>query len=120
MICNVVGVNLLCGVALLSTPYAVKEGGWLGLSIMFIFCVLCFYTGLLLRDCLDTHPRLQTYPDIGEAAFGIPGRLLVSVSLFIFIFFVEKKINPLNDYYLTLCNSFAADSFVCGVVCKYL
>ncbi|XP_052623028.1 amino acid transporter AVT1B [Lactuca sativa] len=77
------GVNLLCGVALLSTPYAVKEGGWLGLSIMFIFCVLCFYTGLLLRDCLDTHPRLQTYPDIGEAAFGIPGRLLVSIVLYV-------------------------------------
>ncbi|KAL4575224.1 hypothetical protein LXL04_022066 [Taraxacum kok-saghyz] len=77
------GVNLLCGVALLSTPYAVKEGGWIGLSIMFIFCALCFYTGLLLRDCLDTNPRLQTYPDIGEAAFGIPGRLLVSIVLYV-------------------------------------
>lgn len=77
------GVNLLCGVALLSTPYAVKQGGWLGLSIMFIFCVLCFYTGILLRNCLDTNPRLQTYPDIGEAAFGIRGRLLISIVLYV-------------------------------------
>ncbi|XP_027170413.1 amino acid transporter AVT1C-like [Coffea eugenioides] len=31
------GINVLCGVGILSTPYAVKEGGWVGLSILFIF-----------------------------------------------------------------------------------
>ncbi|WZZ81752.1 hypothetical protein YC2023_102324 [Brassica napus] len=72
------GVNVLCGVGILSTPYAVKEGGWLGLLILFAFGVLCFYTGLLLRYCLDSHPDLQTYPDIGHAAFGTTGRILVS------------------------------------------
>nr|GEU54543.1 amino acid transporter AVT1C-like [Tanacetum cinerariifolium] len=77
------GVNLLCGVALLSTPYAVKEGGWLGLSILFIFCVLSFYTGILLRSCLDSQPGLKTYPDIGEAAFGIAGRLIISIVLYV-------------------------------------
>lgn len=77
------GVNVLCGVGILSTPYAVKEGGWLGLLILFAFGVLCFYTGLLLRYCLDSHPDIQTYPDIGQAAFGTTGRILVSVILYL-------------------------------------
>ncbi|KAL1212564.1 Amino acid transporter AVT1B [Cardamine amara subsp. amara] len=77
------GVNVLCGVGILSTPYAVKEGGWLGLLILFAFGILCFYTGLLLRYCLDSHPDLQTYPDIGHAAFGSTGRILVSIILYL-------------------------------------
>ena len=76
-----VGINVLCGVGILSTPYATKEGGWLGLSILFIFAILSFYTGILLRSCLDSAPGLETYPDIGQAAFGSAGRIVVSVSL---------------------------------------
>ncbi|XP_061996263.1 amino acid transporter AVT1C-like isoform X2 [Rosa rugosa] len=72
------GINVLCGVGILSTPYALKEGGWIGLSILFIFAVLSFYTGLLLRYCLDSQPGLETYPDIGQAAFGKPGRIAIS------------------------------------------
>lgn len=74
------GINVLCGVGILSTPYAAKEGGWLGLSILFIFGILSFYTGLLLRSCLDSEPGLETYPDIGQAAFGTAGRIAISVS----------------------------------------
>nr|XP_043613524.1 amino acid transporter AVT1C-like [Erigeron canadensis] len=77
------GVNLLCGVGLLSTPYAVKQGGWVGLSILFIFCVLSLYTGILLRYCLDSRPGLKTYPDIGEVAFGKTGRLVISIVLYV-------------------------------------
>ena len=39
------------------------------------------YTGLLLRYCLDSAPGLETYPDIGQAAFGTTGRVIISVSL---------------------------------------
>ncbi|KAJ7975035.1 vacuolar amino acid transporter 1-like [Quillaja saponaria] len=77
------GINVLCGVGILSTPYAVKEGGWLGISILFIFAVLSFYTGMLLRHCLDSEPGLETYPDIGQAAFGTPGRIAISIILYV-------------------------------------
>lgn len=80
-------MNVLCGVGILSTPYAVKEGGWLGLSILLIFAVLSYYTGILLRYCLDSQPGLETYPDIGQAAFGTVGRVAISVSVAISSFF---------------------------------
>ena len=74
-----VGINVLCGVGLLSTPYAAQQGGWAGLSLLFIFGILSFYTGILLRKCLDSQPGLETYPDIGQAAFGTVGRAVISV-----------------------------------------
>ncbi|WMV53405.1 hypothetical protein MTR67_046790 [Solanum verrucosum] len=77
------GINVLCGVGILSTPYAVKEGGWAGLSLLFIFGVLSYYTGILLRYCLDSQPGLETYPDIGQAAFGTVGRIIISIILYV-------------------------------------
>lgn len=77
------GVNVLCGVGILSTPYAVKQGGWAGLSLLFIFGILSFYTGILLRKCLDSQPGLETYPDIGQAAFGTVGRIAISIILYV-------------------------------------
>ncbi|XP_072988778.1 amino acid transporter AVT1C-like [Typha latifolia] len=77
------GVNVLCGVGILSTPYAVKEGGWAGLSILFMFAVLAWYTGILLRHCLDSEEGLETYPDIGQAAFGTTGRIAISIILYV-------------------------------------
>jgi len=77
------GINVLCGVGLLSIPYAVKEGGWVGLSLLLLFGVLSFYTGILLRYCLDSQPGLETYPDIGQAAFGTTGRLIISIVLYV-------------------------------------
>ncbi|XP_059075844.1 amino acid transporter AVT1C [Cryptomeria japonica] len=76
------GMNVLCGVGILSTPYAIKEGGWLGLGILFAFALLSCYTGVLLRDCLESAPGLETYPDIGQAAFGTTGRIVVSIILY--------------------------------------
>ncbi|XP_042403377.1 amino acid transporter AVT1C-like isoform X1 [Zingiber officinale] len=77
------GINVLCGVGILSTPYAVKEGGWFGLSILLTFSVLAWYTGILLRYCLDSEEGLETYPDIGQAAFGMIGRFVISIILYL-------------------------------------
>ncbi|KAF8676734.1 hypothetical protein HU200_046849 [Digitaria exilis] len=73
------GINVLCGVGILSTPYAIKQGGWLGLVILCLFALLAWYTGVLLRRCLDSKEGLETYPDIGHAAFGTAGRIAISV-----------------------------------------
>lgn len=77
------GINVLCGVGILGTPYAVKQGGWLGLLILLLFAVFAFYTGILLRRCLDSQQGLETYPDIGQAAFGTTGRFIVSIILYL-------------------------------------
>ncbi|MCO5563132.1 hypothetical protein L7F22_016768 [Adiantum nelumboides] len=77
------GINVLCGVGVLTTPYAVKEGGWLGLVLLFVFAIVSWYTGLLLRRCLDSQIGLETYPDIGQAAFGMNGRFLISIILYV-------------------------------------
>lgn len=81
LILQFAGINALCGVGILSTPYALREGGWAALSVLLIFAVFSFYTGLLLRYCLDSEPGLETYPDIGQAAFGTTGRVIISVCL---------------------------------------
>ena len=88
------GVNVLCGIGLLTTPYAVREGGWLSLTILVIFCVLAYYTGILLMRCLESNPGLKTYPDISQATFGRTGRLAIAVSL------MFSFIALLRDFYL--------------------
>lgn len=90
-------MNVLCGVGILSTPYAVKEGGWVGLSILLIFAVLSYYTGILLRYCLDSRPELETYPDIGQAAFGTVGRIAISVSSIIPTYFLLLEILLMSE-----------------------
>jgi vesicular inhibitory amino acid transporter len=44
------------------------------------------YTGRLLAKCMNTSRAIRTYPDIGQAAFGRWGRLLVSVLLYLELF----------------------------------
>ncbi|KAL2643363.1 hypothetical protein R1flu_010950 [Riccia fluitans] len=77
------GLNVLAGVGILSTPYALKEGGFLGITLLFGLAAICCYTGILLRRCLDSEPGALSYPDIGQAAFGNTGRLIISIILYI-------------------------------------
>lgn len=88
------GINVLAGVGILTTPYALKEGGWLILLYLLIFSVICFYTGILLRRCLESESGVVTYPDIGQAAFGTTGRIIISVSLDV----ANKSLLQNNDH----------------------
>lgn len=65
---------------MMTIPYAIKEGGWLSFLLLLMFAAICCYTGILLLRCLQSHPGVNSYPDIGQAAFGIAGRLGISVS----------------------------------------
>ncbi|XP_022775898.1 amino acid transporter AVT1I-like [Durio zibethinus] len=85
------GLNALSGVGILSIPYALAQGGWLSLLLLFLVAVLCWYTGLLLRRCMDMNPLIKTYPDIGEHAFGYKGRAIVSVFMYVELFLVAVE-----------------------------
>ncbi|KAL9319096.1 hypothetical protein ACSQ67_015613 [Phaseolus vulgaris] len=89
------GINALCGIGILSTAYAVKEGGWVSLSILLLYALFSFYTGLLLRYCLDSAPGLETYPDIGQAAFGTTGRIIISACCIEYIIVESDNLSTL-------------------------
>ncbi|KAL2502837.1 Transmembrane amino acid transporter family protein [Forsythia ovata] len=76
-------INALCGIGILSTPYALKEGGWFSLTLLLVFGIITCYTGILLKQCLESSPQLQTYPDIGQAAFGLVGRICIATILYV-------------------------------------
>ncbi|KAK4419048.1 Amino acid transporter AVT1D [Sesamum alatum] len=85
-------INALCGIGILSTPYALKEGGWFSILILFILGTITCYTGILLKRCLESASHLQTYPDIGQAAFGLSGRICIASSCVEFLIMMSDNL----------------------------
>ncbi|XP_070031641.1 amino acid transporter AVT1I-like [Nicotiana tomentosiformis] len=82
------GVNALSGVGILSVPYALSEGGWLCLMILFLVAIVCCYTGFLLQRCMSVSLTIKTYPGIGEFAFGNKGRAVISIFMYLELYLV--------------------------------
>lgn len=82
------GMNVLAGVGILSTPYAAAKGGWLGLTLLVFFALICCFTAILLRRCLDSQPHVCSFPDVGEAAYGKWGRWITSIMLYLELYAV--------------------------------
>ncbi|XAR53479.1 hypothetical protein NMG60_11022047 [Bertholletia excelsa] len=85
------GINALSGVGILSIPYALSQGGWLGLILLLLVATICCYTGLLLGRCMDADPLIKTYPDIGDKAFGRNGRAIVSLFIYLELYLVAVE-----------------------------
>ncbi|KAK1432464.1 hypothetical protein QVD17_09361 [Tagetes erecta] len=73
------GLNALSGIGIITVPYALAEGGWLSLLLFLAIASSTFYTGLLIKRCMDTDPTIRSYPDIGDRAFGKTGRVIVLI-----------------------------------------
>ncbi|KAM7511314.1 hypothetical protein LguiB_010189 [Lonicera macranthoides] len=73
------GLNAKSGIGILSISYALSSGGWLSLILLLIIAASTFYTGLLIKKCMDVDPEIRTYSDIGYRAFGTKGRMAISV-----------------------------------------
>jgi len=72
-------VNVLMGIGLLSFPYAMRVTGLIpGLIISTMCALITNYTAKILGHCLDSRPGLNTYSDIGDAAFGNKGRIFIA------------------------------------------
>ncbi|XP_060669664.1 amino acid transporter AVT1I-like [Ziziphus jujuba] len=84
------GVNTLCGVGILSVPYAIAQGGWLSLILLLLVGLISWYTGLLLKRCMKD-PIIKTYSDIGHAAFRPKGRTLIAAAMYLELFAVAVE-----------------------------
>ncbi|KAK9276633.1 hypothetical protein L1049_006169 [Liquidambar formosana] len=85
------GVNALSGVGILSIPYALSQGGWLSLILLFVVAILCWYTGLLLQRCMDANPLIKSYPEIGQLAFGYKGRTMIAIFMYLELYLVAVE-----------------------------
>ncbi|KAI9229230.1 MAG: transmembrane amino acid transporter protein-domain-containing protein [Piptocephalis tieghemiana] len=77
-------INIICvlaGSGTLSLPLAFKQAGWFGIFVLLWCCIMATYCGRLLIKCLyyKEGKRLQGFPEVAQAAFGIPGKYFVGI-----------------------------------------
>ncbi|KAJ9050454.1 hypothetical protein DSO57_1014273 [Entomophthora muscae] len=74
--------NVVCvtaGVGILSLPKSVSRAGWWSIPLLILTGVLSIFSSLLLIECkyARSDERLDSFPEIGEAAFGKVGRYVI-------------------------------------------
>ncbi|XP_058739270.1 amino acid transporter AVT1I-like [Vicia villosa] len=117
------GLNAIAGVGILSVPYALASGGWLSLALLFLIAGVTFYSGILMKRCMEINSNIKTYPDIGELAFGKTGRLIVSISMYTEIYLLSigflilegdnlSNLFPIEDFHVAGISIGAKQFFV--------
>lgn len=76
-------MNVLCGVGVLTSPYALAQGGFMALVALLVLGGCGCYTAALLTACMRSYSSVRTYPDLGALAFGMAGRVVVSLLLYL-------------------------------------
>ena len=79
--------NMIQGTGILGIPYAVQQGGWAAVLMIFLVALICCHTGKLIINCMyetskktGIRRRLRVnYPEIAESVFGQKGLVLVGV-----------------------------------------
>lgn len=77
--------NILCtmaGTGILQLPYTLKQGGWACVGLVVAIGMITCYNGIILIRSLylvDGGKRLAGYPQIGHAACGKAGTIIVQV-----------------------------------------
>ncbi|KAI9478703.1 MAG: transmembrane amino acid transporter protein-domain-containing protein [Benjaminiella poitrasii] len=68
-------ICVVAGTGALGLPYALAQGGWIGLFILGLSWILSIYTGIILIRSMYYHPekRLSSYQEVATEAFGIIG-----------------------------------------------
>jgi len=106
------GFNCYCtlvGTGLLQVSYGVAQTGWIGAGVFLAMGVMSGYTAIILIRCVDLVRTIQvrnaqvkakaaavdTYGDIGEAAFGPIGRWTVEVQMHLVLVMVSTIYNML-------------------------
>ncbi|XP_058092102.1 amino acid transporter AVT1I-like [Magnolia sinica] len=80
--------NATAGIGILSVPYALSQGGWLGFISLFVVATVCCYTGILLQRCTNGNAQIKSYSDVGERAFGHKGRIIASLFTYLELYLV--------------------------------
>ena len=100
--------NVVCtmaGTGILQLSFTLHQGGWMMLALLVLVAVMALYTGLLVMDNLyRPSGRLAGYPETGEAAFGMKGKIVVQV-------FQKATLLGVSTLFLILAAGFMRDCY---------
>ncbi|WCJ34731.1 Transmembrane amino acid transporter family protein [Euphorbia peplus] len=82
------GFNALSGVGILSTPYALASGGWLSLVFFLIIAIVGYYSGVLIKRCMEKDQSIRSFSDIAGRAFGYKGIIWINIIMCLELYLV--------------------------------